>query len=172
MKYCKWNKYIKDEEIKLNESKKRLQQDILYINNLMKIRLQCNKTGKPDIRDMVVYENEKRWLSGNELIDTKKKHDKFVGKKHNIETTNWIKYCLGNKLFAEIKKEYYYNKKSFLEACAKLKITTCKEYEEKYREDKRLASPEYIDNGFYHDMDPVFNLQLLLNTDEEDEEDI
>ena len=118
------------------------------------------------IRNMVIRENERRWGKGH-LIDTKLKYFEFL-RKHGIEDEypkihNWTKYCLGTKLFNEMQKKYYYDKNQFVNACRRLAIQSNGEYRKKYQKDVKLPSPEYINDGFYYDLDQKFNLQILLN---------
>lgn len=126
------------------------------------------------IRTIVINENKKRWNENNNLIDTKKKciqfwKDSGIDDKYPT-TKNWVKFCLGNDLFQEFQKYYYYDKKLFLEACQKLRIKSSNDYRNMYNKDKKLPSFDYISDGFYYDLDPKFNLQLLLNTDIDDDD--
>jgi len=118
-------------------------------------------------RNLLINENKRRFNENKELIDTKDKCINFL-KKHNINkepiTKNWIKYCLGNTLFEEIKKQYYYKKEDILEACTRIGIYDFTDYKKLYVKDKMLPSIDYINNGFYIDMNPKFNLTVLLDS--------
>lgn len=127
------------------------------------------------IRNMVINENKRRLLNKIDLIDSKRECIKFLKlcgiEKENLskyKTNNWIKYCLGPKLFEEIRKEYYYDKNDLINACQKLQIESCSDYGKKYSKDPKLPSLQYMNDGFYIDLDPKFNLQILLLHDDDD----
>jgi predicted helicase len=131
-----------------------------------------NGDGIDIIRNKLLHENKKRIhnskLSNNyELIDTYKKINEFLSKdeikKIPINTKNYVKYAVGNKYFEFLKQKYYYNKDDFIKACNNAGITNIDGYKIKYVKDNKLPSFEYIDSGFYYDVDPKFNLQLLLS---------
>lgn len=128
------------------------------------------------IRNKLLFENKKRIdnskLNNNlDLIDTYKKINEFLSKdeikKIPINTKNYVKYAVGNKYFEELVKKYYYNKDNFIDACNKAGITSIDSYKVKYIKDTRLPPYDYIGNGFYYDLDPKFNLQLLLSSYDE-----
>ena len=125
---------------------------------------------------MVCIENKKRYNQGIDLIDTKEKCSKFFlnnginDNPNENKKTNWVKYCLGNTLFEEIKSKYYYDKKELTNACEKLNINDFNEYKKLYINDKKLPSPEYINDGFYIDLDEKFNLTNLIQSNFEDDD--
>jgi predicted helicase len=116
-------------------------------------------------RNMLIFENKKRYENNDELIDTKEKICDFLkGKKveepQNIK--NWIKYSLGEKLFVVMKEKYYYSKDKIISVCNKLNICDFSDYKKKNNSDAKLAPYNYINEGFYYDLDPKFNLNILL----------
>ena len=121
------------------------------------------------IRNIIIHENHRRWIKKKDLIDTKHKcltYLKNEGIEDNLPTVaNWVKYCTGPKLFEEFKKIYYYDKNILLKSCHKLRIYSHDDYINKYASDPKLPPIDYINNGFYVDIDPKFNLQLLLHVD-------
>jgi len=140
-----------------------------------------NGDGIDIIRNKLLYENKRRLsdskLSDNcelsdvcDLIDTYKKINEFLSKdeikKIQMNTKNYVKYAVGNKYFKELTKKYYYNKDKFIDACNKAGISSIDSYKAKYVKDTKLPPFEYINSGFYYDLDPKFNLQLLLSSDD------
>jgi hypothetical protein len=129
-----------------------------------------NGDGIDIIRNKIINENNRRLNNNLELIDTYKKINEFLSsdeiKQIPINTRNYVKYTVGNKYFEELIKKYYYNKDKFIDACKKAGITDIDGYKTKYIKDKKLPQFEYIDSGFYYDLDPKFNLQLLLLSDD------
>jgi hypothetical protein len=70
-----------------------------------------------------------------ELIDTKNKCIDFLKENEidkNINIENWIKYSLGNILFKEIKKQYYYIKKEILNVYIKNDIYNYNDHKKFY----------------------------------------
>lgn len=135
-----------------------------------------NCDGIDIIRNKLLYENKKRLndskLSDNcDLIDTYKKINEFLSKdeikKIPINIKNYVKYAVGNKYFEELTKKYYYNKDKFIDACNKAGITNIDSYKVKYVKDTKLPPYDYIGSGFYYDLDPKFNLQLILSSNDE-----
>jgi predicted helicase len=129
-----------------------------------------DKTGEPEtrIRNKIIYENKRRLTNNLELIDTKKKCLEFLKKEKETvvpTTNNWVKNCLGNDWFDELKKKYYYNKNDLKEALLKLQIIDFEDYKVRYSNDCKLPSPEYIDNGFYFDTDNKTYLFSLIEAD-------
>jgi hypothetical protein len=41
------------------------------------------------------------------------------------------------------------------------------DYKDKYKQDSRLPSPDYINNGFYYDLDSKFDIVSLMQEDME-----
>jgi superfamily II DNA or RNA helicase len=135
-----------------------------------------NCDGIDIIRNKLLYENKKRLndnkLSDNlDLIDTYKKINEFLSKdeikKIPINTKNYVKYAVGNKYFEELTKKYYYNKDKFIDGCKRSGITNIDSYKAKFVKDKKLPPYDYIGSGFYYDLDPKFNLQLILSSNDE-----
>jgi hypothetical protein len=119
------------------------------------------------VRNKIIHENKRRYINGLELIDTKVKCLNFLEEECETDIPNpdnWIKYCLGSDLFLEIKKKYYYSKEELIIACHKIKITDFETYKKRYKKDLKLPSPNYINDGFYQDLDPKFNIITLLDT--------
>lgn len=123
------------------------------------------------IRNKIIKENIKRYMNDDELIDTKNKCSEYLKSENEtiiLETPNWIKYCLGNKLFEIMKRKYYYDKDEFKNACDKIHITNFETYKKYYKLDKKLPTAEYLNDGFYYDMDNKFNVDVLLDKNEKD----
>lgn len=126
-----------------------------------------DKDGDPEsrIRNKIIYENRRRLINNQELIDTRKKCLEFLHTEYEDKipkTKNWIKFCLGNDMFLELKKKYYYSKNDLCMSCNKLGIIDFESYKKKYNKDKRLPHPDYINDGFYQDLDEKFNIDNLL----------
>ncbi len=126
-----------------------------------------NKDGEIEniIRNKIIYENKKRMIKGKELIDSKKKCLEFLkSKNENVipYTNNWIKYCLGNNLFLEMKNKYYYSKEELKKVFEKLKMKNFEEYKIKYVKDEKLPPPIYINDGFYYDLDNKLDISSLM----------
>lgn len=135
-----------------------------------------NCDGIDIIRNKLLHENKNRLNDSKlsnvcELIDTYKKINEFLSKdeikKIPINTKNYVKYAVGNKYFEELTKKYYYNKDKFIDACNKAGITNIDSYKAKFVKDKNLPPYDYIGSGFYYDLDPKFNLQLILSSNDE-----
>jgi predicted helicase len=137
------------------------------IKNIKNITIKKNKINlKSEIRNKLIRENKNRINKNEQLIDTKNKCYEYLGKENKKilgYQDNWVKFCVGDKIFNIIKDKYYETTNDIIEACKQLNIYTCKEYAIKYKKDNRLPSIEYIDNGFYNEYDNKINLQLLLN---------
>jgi hypothetical protein len=123
------------------------------------------------VRNKIIYENKKRFTNGCELIDTKYKCLKYL--QNNCETfipspINWIKYCCGKELFLVIIQKYYYNREELKNAMTKLNIFSFEDYKMKYHLDKKLPKPDYINDGFYYDMDCKFDIMELVSVDDYD----
>lgn len=124
-------------------------------------------------RNILIFENKRRYENKEELIDTRKKCMQFLKSKNIKEepfVKNWIKYSLGEKLFEIIKNNYYYSKDTIINACKKIGITNYDTYKIKFNKDKYLPSYVYIDDGFYYDMDVKFNIEKLLSVEQQDED--
>jgi len=131
-----------------------------------------DKTGEPEarIRNKIIYENKRRIVNGLDLIDTKTKCLEFLkqeGENTIPLTNNWIKYCLGNDYFNEIKKEYHYTKEDLKTSFKQLNMFNFEDYKINYQLDIKLPSPDYVNNGFYYDLDNKFDIVSLMDEDTE-----
>ena len=127
-----------------------------------------DKTGDPEsrIRNKIIYENKRRHLNNQVLIDTRTKCLDFLNhecEQHAPHTKNWVKFCVGNDMFSELKTTYYYSKNELCNACDKLGIVDFESYKTLRRADPRLPCPDYINDGFYQDLDENFNINSLLH---------
>lgn len=169
------DKFILTDCNKLNNNNSALEQKIKIGSeiNINKFREQIisrifDRAGDPEYRwrNLIINENKKRF-NKLPLIDTKKKCILFL-KNNGINklpcTKNWIKYCLGNTLFNKIKKQYHYTEKNILKATNKIQIYDLHDYKKLHVQDKMLPSINYINDGFYSDMNPKFNLTALLDS--------
>jgi len=120
-------------------------------------------------RNMLIFENKKRYETGAELIDTRNKCLQFLKKNKILEEPknikNWIRYTLGEKIFEKIKNNYYYTSDEIINTCKKIKITDFESYKKNFSKNVKLPQPIYINDGFYYDMDPNFNIEFLLSVD-------
>jgi hypothetical protein len=128
-----------------------------------------DRDGDPEnrIRNKIIYENKRRALNNLDLIDTKKKCLEFLKSECESKTpvtNNWVKFCLGNDLFSERTNKYYYNKDEFRKACEINNISDFETYKLYYSKDIKLPSPEYINDGFYQDLDDKFNVNIILQS--------
>ena len=117
------------------------------------------------IKYKINRENKRRFKTRVELIDTKKKCYEFlgsIGESYRPNPINCVKYCLGNQLFDKIKSQYYYNKRDLIDACKKYNIIDFSSYKKCYVSDSKFPPPDYINEGFYYDMDMKFNINSLL----------
>ena len=128
-----------------------------------------NKCNIRRIRNKIVYENKRRYANSLPLIDTKMKCLNYLKEEHEHiipDIDNWVEFCLGKKLFEVIKKKYYYNKTDLSNSLNKLNINDFEEYKLNYHKDKKLPSPDYINNGFFNDLDEKFNFSSLLKNND------
>jgi predicted helicase len=136
-----------------------------FINDLMTKVFERSGDLIDRTRNILIFENKKRYENGEELIDTRKKCIQFL-KSRGIEEPknikNWIRYGLGEKIFNKIKENYYYSNDEIIEACKKIEINDFYEYKKKFSQNIKLPNPNYINDGFYYDMDSKFNLNILL----------
>lgn len=154
-------KYINKENVKINNNFNINE----FTQNLLTKIFDRNGIIIDKTRIILINENKKRYENNIELLDTRKKCIKFL-KSLDIEepknVNNWIKYSLGNKLFEIIVKNYCYNINEFKHICRKLNINNYDEYKIKYKNNKYLPSPDYINNGFYDDLKQIFNINDIL----------
>lgn len=123
-------------------------------------------------RNILIFENKRRYTNGTELIDTRKKCMQYLKSKNIDEEPqnikNWVKYCFGEKLFEKIKNNFYCSIGEFKNACEKIGISNSELYKTNYKKDKKMPPYDYINNGFYIYLDSTFNLtDLLLKSKEE-----
>jgi predicted helicase len=117
-------------------------------------------------RNILIFENKRRYENKEELIDTRKKCIQYLKSKNindepqNIK--NWVKYSLGEKLFVEIWKLYYTTIDEFKDACIILNINNSESYKQKYKKNIKLPPYEYINNGYYTELNKTFNIDTLL----------
>lgn len=161
------NKDINDKELVMNVDSKTM--DINKLITDLTIRL-FDKFGDEDsvVRKMILDENRNRLQNNQDLIDTKKKCEKFL-KDNNValESTpkNWIRFCAGYQYFDVLKKKYYYDLKEFKNMCHVLELSSIEKYKQEHNLDPKLPSYEYINSGFYNDLDDKFNINLMLPAD-------
>jgi superfamily II DNA or RNA helicase len=123
------------------------------------------------IRDKIRTENKRRFGLGEELIDTQKKCLQFMNNEKQNELNyiqNWVRFALGETIFNKISKKYYNNLDYFTDACKKNNINNHKEYKEKCIADKKLPPYDYINSGYYYDLDKNFNLDIILSKNKQD----
>jgi len=103
-------------------------------------------------RKLILEENEKRFITGEDLIDTKEKAENFLNTKLPNDNRNWVEWTLGTYIFNKKQKLYYISYDEFLNSCKKLNIDIGDKdsYVEKYTKDKKLIPPEYLYNNFYN----------------------
>ena len=123
------------------------------------------------VRNKIISENNRRINNNMDIIISQKKIIKFL-QENNINeipnnSKNWVKYAVGNKYFNKLKEQYYYKESDFYKSCDKFNIKSIEDYKEKNCKYKELPSYEYIDNGFYYDMNPKFNLHMGFSIDDE-----
>jgi hypothetical protein len=86
---------------------------------------------------------------------------------------NMVRWCLGARLFGVMESKYYYDIGLFFGACKKLNICSRDDYVRSHIIDPMLPPIEYLNNGFYCDLYPQFNLQSLGDaTRQETDQDI
>lgn len=123
-------------------------------------------------RNKLIYENKKRYNNHEDLIDTRKKCIMFFKENNILEEpihiTNWIKYAVGDTIFNKLTRKYYYSIDEFKSSCLKLDIKQIDDYKSRNVYDPKLPPYEYVTNGFYYDIYPKFNLELLLSQNEEE----
>lgn len=125
------------------------------------------------IRDKIRIENKRRFNVGEKLIDTQKKCLQFISKEQQEEmnyVNNWVRFALGELLFNKISKKYYDNLNDFVKACNKINIYDSQTYKINYHKDKKLPSYDYVNSGYYCDLNQKFNLDVILakNTNDYD----
>ena len=163
------------EDIMISQKIKTSKIIIVCKNNLIDNKVDANKIDKYDeelskqiqlrtmkrlvdeidiYKKMLNKENERRYYNGEELIETTKKIKKYMKEKNieiniNINVNNIIKYAVGNKIFEELKKKYYYNVDELYSVCNKYNIYNIESYKLNIEKDKKLPPYEYFNNGFY-----------------------
>jgi len=163
LKHCSCKNLEKYDEKEYNEyiiSGKRIKLEEFKQNIITKI---FDRSGNQEsrIRNKIIYENKRRIINNLDLIDAEKKCLEFLKSEFENEIPNpknWVKYCLGNELFDEIKKKYY-EETELIKVFEKHEIKCYYDYV-KTTNDK-LPSMEYINSGFYNCKDDCrykFNL--------------
>lgn len=121
-------------------------------------------------RQLLINENEIRYKNKLSLLDSKEKALEYLKNQgqdvSQLERRNWVKYCLGVKIFDKIKEKYYWDLDELKYSCNNIDIYDWNEYKNNYTKDNKLPSPQYINDGFYDDLDNNFNIELLLVNDE------
>jgi len=158
------NNVIYDDECKLNVKE--------FMNNLMvKVFDRCGNS-IDRVRNILIFENKIRYEKNADLIDTWKKIAQFLGKDKILDlpnnVQNWVRYALGETLFIKISLNYYTSLNEFIFACRAIEIEGSLTYKSNYIQDKKLPPYDYVNNGFYSDLDPKFNLDKILSIHEED----
>ena len=126
-----------------------------------------DKSGNPEPRLRRILNKKNKELSNKnkELIDTKKKCIEFLKEKGypeppiKVKDDNWVKWCLGDSLYEEI-KEKYHKKEDLVQACHNIGIHDMESYKKNHTKDKRLPPSDYINDGFYSKL----NLTTLLDS--------
>lgn len=117
-------------------------------------------------RNILIFENKRRYENNEELIDTKEKIFEYLESKEINEepenVKNWVRYALGEKIFNKIKENYYYTKDEIIDACKNIGVTDFNDYKKKYVLDKKMPSYIYVNDGFYYDLDIKFNINIIL----------
>jgi hypothetical protein len=117
-------------------------------------------------RNTLICENEKRHVAKEPLIIDFQSCNEFFETcgypPLNERPKNIMLYCLGDRLFDEITKQYYVSKNEFLDACQIFGIDSVDSYKKFHHSDPRLPPLNYIDNGLYYEMYHDFNLSVLL----------
>lgn len=130
-----------------------------------------DKFGDPltESRKALIFENEKRYVNNEDLLISIDECNKFLkdsGKQLLIDRHkrgNFVKFCVGSRIFEELKKKYYYSTDMFEKVVRKLKIDSVHKYKHRYHLDSQLPPMHYIDNGFYEDIDLNFNVVSLFD---------
>ena len=80
----------------------------------------------------------------------------------NINVNNVVKYAVGNKIFDELKKKYYYNVNELIQSCNKYNIFDIDSYKSNFKKYSRLPHPDYFNNGFYAEL-KNFNFDVIIS---------
>lgn len=150
----------------------------------LKHRVKFVKCGK-SVKNYIVELNRERMskhknknlqqlINGNILIDIKEKVLKKIQKYHLKyenkifeKNRNWVKWCLGNKLFEEVEK-LYYNDKKFTQTLKKLNLEGTDDYKEQYQNNQKLIPYKYLSQWFYNvEFNLIDFLENCKNIDEE-----
>jgi hypothetical protein len=117
------------------------------------------------IRDKIRTENKRRFELGEELIDTQKKCLQFMSKEKQEEMNyihNWVKFALSETIFNKISKKYYNNINDFVKASNNINIYNAESYKIYHNKDKKLPPYDYVNSGYYSDLNSKFNLDIIL----------
>jgi len=184
--FCDWIQYrnkinsinkVKNKEVKIETINKEIIisgiEEIFLKDIRMKILEKiCKNNEKKIIKEIgkfIIKKNENE----QNFIDTKKKLNLFlneIGYNIEINVDNYVKFCVGDKKFDELKKIYYYDKIEIMKSLEKLEIKNVNDYIIKCKLDCKLPKLKWIDNGFYYDLDKNFNLNNYFLFDEKFEE--
>jgi len=172
---CNINNYFEKEiNTKITIRDKNSQIDIKNFHQKIITKIFDKSGNFVDItRNKFIFENKKRYEKKEDLIDTRKKCYKFF-KENNIiyepiKINNFVRYALGDYLYNKIKVNYYQTIESLKDACVNLQITNSEEYKNKCYKNKKLPPYEYINCGFFCDINPKFNLTIVLSNNIDNE---
>lgn len=138
-----------------------------------------------DLQQILIHQNQKiietnkdlrQLIANKQLIDSLSKIKQYIDISHiqsselidinqylnGAKRFNWIKYCVGNAVFAQMTQIYYNTIIEFTDACHRFNIRNIAEYKVKCLQDSKLPPYRYIKDGFYLDLEPNFNLIQLL----------
>lgn len=136
----------------------------LIKNSIISKIFDKNGNPYPRLRQMLINHNKVQYSKNKQLIDTKNKCINYLNekgyKKPIIKDNNWVKWCLGNSLYEEIKNKFY-KKDELYKVCIRLGIEDMLSYKNRYSTDEKLPPNEYINDGFYG---LNFNLTKLLDS--------
>jgi predicted helicase len=117
-------------------------------------------------RLLLINENEVRYKNNLNLIDSRNKAIEFLKSQgqnvEELQECNWIKYCLGAKLFDKIRQKYIWDLDTLRDLCHSINIYSWQEYQENYHKHIKLPPPQYLNDGFYYDLNKTFNMTNLL----------
>lgn len=129
-----------------------------------------NRKGELESKEKhtVINKNIKRYNNDKLIYCSDREVNDKLGKTIKSNIDNKVRFYAGIKLWKIIKEKYIYDVFEFEKICEKMKIYDKDTYKNRRKEDKRLPPYKYINNGFYNDLDPKFNLTTLLEKNEYD----
>jgi predicted helicase len=123
-------------------------------------------------RQILINENEVRYKNKLNLLDSKDKAFEYLKNQgqdiSQLEKRNWVKYCLGVKLFDKIKQKYYWDLDELKDSCNSIDIYNWEDYKNNYHKNTKLPLPQYINDGLYDDLNSQFNMTILLTETQDD----